>query len=103
MPYEPKYPFREELLARQYAIPLHLKTHENSQNKDGLCKTDQKQLVREIITLLAIIALIAVMFLFLLLLEPTPHKKKGGATHACADCFAAEWSQAIHRYDTAGV
>jgi hypothetical protein len=83
MGHTPKYPFREEVLAKQSAIPLDFKTRGIStiKNNDGLCNTDQKQFVREVITFLSIIALVAVMFMVLLLCEPTPHKK-GGGTYA---------------------
>jgi|ERR1039457_782267 hypothetical protein len=104
MPYQAKYPFREEVLAKQYAIPLDLKTRENStlKNEDGLCKSDWMQFLRENITLLAIFALVAVIFMVLLFCEPTPHKK-GGDAHAGSRCFIAEGIQSNSQDDAAGV
>ena len=104
MHYQAKYPFREEVLAKQYAIPLDLKTREKLtfKNDDGLCKSDWMQFLRENFTLLAIFALVAVIFMVLLLCEPAPHKK-GGDAHAGSHCFIAEGIRSSSQDDAAGV
>ena len=104
MPCQPKFPFREQILAEQYALPLDLKPRETStfKNEDGLCKSDWMQFLRENITLLAIFALVAVIFMVLLLCEPTPHKK-GGDAHAGSRCFIAKGIQSNSQDDAAGV
>ena len=91
MPCQPRFPFRGQMLAEQYVLPHDLKTRVNStsKNEDGLCKSDRMQFLRENFTLLAIFALVAVIFMVLLLCEPTPHKK-GGDAHAGSRCFIAE-------------
>jgi hypothetical protein len=97
-----RYSFREEVLEKQYAIPLDLKTRENARKVDSPKKADRKQFVREIIALLAIIATIIVWYLVLLMREPTP-QKKGGDTHADRNCFNTEQCQTVIHDDAVGV